>query len=201
MKRDLEFLYEVGALRLVPRQWHRFQMPGVADLADHHFRVMWIALVIAAAETKTGAKINTEKMLKMALAHDIAESRTGDVDYLARQYVKRDEELSLLDMFKDTILNDEFISLTTEYEERECIEAKIIKDADNLDVDLELREQSARGNKLPDDWQNNRDFVGRNKLFTKTAKKMYEDIRTSNPHDWHMNAERNRLNGGDWKKT
>lgn len=28
----------------------------------------------------------------MALAHDIAESRVGDVHYLSRQYVKRDEK-------------------------------------------------------------------------------------------------------------
>jgi putative hydrolase of HD superfamily len=197
MSRDLEFMYEIGALRLVPRQWHRFHMQGVGDLADHHFRVLWIALIIAGREKAT---IDTEKLMKMALVHDIAESRTGDVDYIARQYVERNETMGLADMLEDTVLEKEFIAVAHEYEARECLEAKIVKDADNLDVDLELREQRSQGHRLPDDWSEARGWVGTNKLFTQTAKDFYQAIVASNPNDWHMKSPRNRLNGGDWKK-
>lgn len=78
------------------------------------------------------------------------------------------------------------------------IEAKIAKDADNLDVDFELSEQASKGIVLKDEWQENRTFVAKNKLYTKTAKKLFDQISDSNPHDWHLTG-RNRRNEGDWK--
>ena len=197
MKRDLEFLYEIGALRLIRRQWSRFHLHNVQNLAEHHYRVMWLALVIAAGE-KQG---DSEKILKMAMVHDIAESRTGDVDYLARQYVIRNEAQGIKDMLVGTSLKDEFLGLWNEYEARKSIEAKIVKDADNLDVDMDLREQWSAGHRLPDDWQTQRNHVYKTQLYTKTAKKLHEDIVRSNPHDWHIKSPRNRINGGDWKQT
>ena len=196
MKRDLEFLYEIGALRLIPRQWQRFHLPNVQNLAEHHYRVIWLALLIAAREKKG----DTEKIMKMALMHDIAESRTGDVDYIARQYVTRNEEQGIKDMLDATALKGEFLKLWHEYEARESIESKIVKDADNLDVDLDLREQGASGHQLGKAWKEERAWVGNNRLFTKTAKQLHKEIWQSNPHDWHIKSPRNRLNGGDWKK-
>lgn len=195
MDRDLEFLYEIGAVRLIPRQWHRFHMGNVGDLADHHFRVLWLSLIIAAREK---AEVDTEKMMKMALVHDIAESRTGDADYLARQYVIRKEDEGLNDMLEGTSLREEFVALWHEYEQRECLEAKIVKDADNLDVDMELREQASQGHQLPEAWREARQSLVA-KLCTDTAKKMKLAILESDPHDWHIKSPRNRLNGGDWK--
>jgi putative hydrolase of HD superfamily len=198
MNRDLEFLYEVGAIRLVQRQWHRFHMGSVADLADHHFRVLWLALIIAAREK---AKIDTAKMMKMALVHDIAESRTGDVDYLARQYVQRNEALGISDMLADTSLEEEFLELWHEYEKRDCLEAQIVKDADNLDVDLEIQEQRSLGQQLPETWATTDARLRGPRLYTRSAKDIFAAIQHSDPHDWHIKSPRNRLNGGDWKKT
>jgi putative hydrolase of HD superfamily len=197
MDRDLELLYELGALRNMPRQWSRFHMPHVANNSEHMFRVTWIALVIAARE---GGKVNTENIIKMAMAHDIAESRTGDVDYIARQYVERHEEKALHDMLADTSLEAEFAELLAEYEARETLEAKIVKDADQLDVDMELQEQLSQGHTLPEEWSKQRKHVGTTKLFTDTAKAMHAAIISSNSNDWHVKSPHNRLNGGDWKK-
>jgi putative hydrolase of HD superfamily len=197
MKRDLEFLYEIGALRLIPRQWHRFHLHDVQNLTEHHYRVVWLALIIAAREK---AKIDTEKLMKMAIVHDIGESRTGDADYIGRQYVERYEDKAIDHMLQGTPLHDEFIDLWNEYEERKSLEAKIVKDADNLDVDLDLREQGSTGHHLAQHWIKQRQFVGENKLYTNSAKKLHKEIWQSNPHDWHINSPNNRLNGGDWKK-
>ncbi|HSX04909.1 MAG TPA: HD domain-containing protein [Candidatus Saccharimonadales bacterium] len=195
MNRDLEFAYEIGAIRLIQRHWHRFHLPTVGDLADHHFRVLWLSLIIAAREK---ASVNYERMMKMALVHDIAESRGGDVDYLSRQYVTRHEELGIADILADTSLEEEFLTLWHEYEKRECLESKIVKDADNLDVDLEIREQASMGSQLAGDWAESREAAGR-KLYTKTALELQTAIKNSNPHDWHTKSPRNRVNGGDWK--
>lgn len=196
MNRDIELLFELGMLRHMPRQWSRFNGIDFAKLADHHFRVIWIALVIAGREKQ---KVNTEKVIKMALVHDVAESRASDVDYVSRQYVERNEELAAADMFTGTILEEEFLALLAEYEERTSLESQIVKDADNLDVDMEIQEQESNGVKVKN-WLHFRDHVAETKLYTKTAKKMYQQIKEANPHSWHMNSSRNRVTGGDWKK-
>jgi putative hydrolases of HD superfamily len=195
LERDLEFLYEIGSLRYIPRMWRRFLNIDGDNLAEHHLRVAWTALVIAKYEKCD----NTDKILKMALLHDIAESRTGDVDYLSRQYVVRNEDLSFDDMTAETALMDELRALHHEYEERKSLESKIVKDADNLAVDFEMREQGAQGLAIMShpDWTGQRKDLRENFLFTKTAKRLSKAIAESDPHDWHLNG-RNRYRGGDW---
>lgn len=197
MKRDVDFLYEIGALRHQPRMWHRFFGSDVASITEHHFRVIWLALLIAAREKKG----DTEKIIKMALVHDIAESRTGDADYLSRQYVTRNEADALSHMLDKTPLKSEFIRLWKEYEKRKSPEAKIVKDADNLDVDLEIKEQGARGYSLEKDWQPTREHIKQTRFYTRAAQELYDEIVNSNPSDWHIKSPYNRLEGGDWKNT
>lgn len=194
MDRDIQLLYEIGSLRYVQRMWHRYSNTDFANISDHLFRVTWIALVIANYEKKG----DTGKIVKMAIMHDIVESRAGDVDDIARQYVQRNEKLGINDMLGNTILEEEFLGLWHEYDKRESIEAKIVKDADNIDVDLELMEQKAKGSTLPDALAEQRQFVGKNKLYTKSAKKLWGAVMKSDPHDWHRKG-RNRRNAGDWK--
>jgi putative hydrolase of HD superfamily len=196
LERDVEFIYELGALRFVDRTWKRFLNGDFANNAEHLFRVTWIALIIAKHEGVT----NLERVMKMAIAHDIAESRTGDVDYLSRQYVTRDEAAGLADMVEGTALEAEIKEFIHEYEERTSIESKIVKDADNLDVDFELYEQATHGHDLSSRWKLMRKQVHEQKLFTETARKIAKSLEKSDPHSWHLNSPRNRINGGDWKK-
>jgi putative hydrolase of HD superfamily len=194
MQRDIELLFEISAFRHVQRTWKRFLNPDVANCAEHTWRVVWTALTIAKHE----GGVDQEKLLKMALIHDLAESRTGDVDYISRQYTKRDEEQAANDMFGGTIHQDE-IEILKEYEKRESKEAKIVKDADNIDVEIELLELEYKGHSLGTILNKDRKEVVYPKLFTETAKKMFDEIHKTNPHNWHING-RNRINAGDWKK-
>ena len=190
--RNIEFLYEMGTLRFIPRVWRQFLNKDFANLSDHLFRVTWTAIIIAIEE-----KADVNKVMKMAFLHDIAESRTGDVHYLSRMYTKRDENSAMKDMLKDTSVEREFLELFQEYEERKTLEAKIVKDADNLDIDLELQEQYANGVKIKEEFTKHRETVY-NLLFTETAKKLWKEIQDSNPHDWHLKGK-NRFTQGDWK--
>ena len=193
--KDTNFLFEMGNLRYIDRMWRRFYSREFANEAEHHFRTFWIAMVIAAHEQN----VDTGKITKLVLVHDIAESRTGDVDYLSRQYVERNEELAIADMFDGTSIQAEFTALWHEYEERKTIESQIVKDADNLDIDFELAEQAASGNPLQKLWKSNREFVAKEKFYTKTAKDLFAQLTVANPHDWHCTG-RNRRNSGDWRK-
>lgn len=194
-KRDVDFLFEMGNIRFIDRMWRRFLTKNFANLAEHHFRVFWIAMVIAAHEKG----VDSGKVAKFVMVHDITESRTGDVDYIARQYTERNELLAIQDMLQGTTLEGEFDKLWEEYESHVSLEAKIAKDADNLDVDFELAEQAARGSMLQEKWKDNRAFVAKNKLYTETAKRMFDQLLQADPHAWHLEG-RNRRNGGDWRK-
>ena len=194
MKRDVEFLYEIGTLRFLHRQWRQFLNPDVANIAEHTLRVAWLALLIAKQEGG-----NEERVLKLAMVHDVGESRSVDVTYISRQYVERNERLAVADTFEDTTLGAEMTSLWEEVELRETLESKIVKDADNLDIEIELMEQRAKGEALPEVFAESRGERIPKLLFTKTAKKLFTEIRASSPHDWHHLSPRNRMNGGDWK--
>lgn len=192
---DIKFLFEMGNIRFIERMWRRFLHDDFANLAEHHFRVFWIAMIIAAREEN----VDTGKLAKLCLIHDIAESRTGDVDYISRQYTERNEELGITDMLSGTSLEAEFKALWEEYESRQTLEAKIAKDADNLDVDFELAEQAVKGSQVGAMLKPTRTFVSQNKLYTQTAKQLYKELQTANPHAWWVEG-RNRLNSGDWQK-
>ena len=182
MKKDINFLYEIGSLRRVPRAWQQILTGKVQNIAEHIFRTTMIAWIISIAE-----KADSEKVIKMCLVHDIAESRAGDIAFMHRDYVIRKEELAEEHIFADTTLEKESKKLLKEYNERKSLEAKIVKDADNLDVDLELKELARIGDSAAIGMQKeHRPLIRENKLYTKTAKKMWDEIDKINPNDWHQ---------------
>lgn len=195
LSRDLEFMYEVGCLRHIQRTWKQFLNPDFENLSEHLLRVIWISLILAKYEKN----VDTDKLMKMALVHDLSESRSVDSHYVSRQYVDRHEHEAITDTLDGTSVQDEFLQIWEEYEKRECIEAKIVKDADSLDVDLELKEQEFRGLRLGEDTLEGRKFVAQSKLYTEAAKHFWELIQTSNPNDWHLQGK-NRFTTGDWRK-
>lgn len=194
MDRDLQLMYEIGCLRYIQRAWKQFFAPDFENLAEHHFRVTWIAMLLAKHEGQG----DLGKILKMALVHDLAESRTGDVNFIGRLYTERNESAAIKDIFKDTAMEKEMVDLWHEYERYDCIEAKIVKDADNINVDMEIQEQIMRGYENVKIYKNQRKNVVLGRLYTASAKKMWKQIVKSNPSDFHMMAK-NRITHGDWK--
>lgn len=183
MDRDLQLLFELGTLRFVPRTWNQLHNPGFANVAEHMFRMMWIALILA---KKEGADVS--KVLKIALVHDVTESRTGDVHTLTRHYVQRDEANALADMTASTSYEAEAKELMEEYHKRETLEAKVVKDADILDVDMELRELWAKGGKYPKTWDEKRRQIVENDLHTESARTMWHEINAADPYDWYADG-------------
>jgi len=186
-EKDLQLLYEIGCLRFVDRTWKQFLGLDVANVAEHTLRVIWTALIIAKRENVE----NVEKIMKMVLVHDLPESRTGDAHYLSRQFVERFEGKALTESLSGTSL-EELKALWEEFEKCETIEAKIVRDADILDVEIEIKELEVKGEKVADDWMKFRK-AGSLKLKTKTAQDIWETIQNSNPHDWHLTGS-NKFN-------
>jgi len=188
MKKEIEkltsFFFELGTLRKILRS-HR-QALLTDDLSDniasHSFRTTMISYFIAKEEN---ADIN--KVIKMSLIHDIEESRCGDQNWIHKKYVKVFEEEIRENQLKEIPLTEELSVLSYEYQKRETKESKIVKDADLLDQALLLREYEWQGNKEAFEWikkMKKDDSDYKKMLYTKTAKKLIDEIFKQNPGKW-----------------
>ena len=176
MKAIVNFLFEVGMLKKTPRSGYQFLGSGKESVAEHSFRTAIIAYTLALQET--GA--DSRKAALMSLLYDLPEARTGDQNYVNKRYVKADEEKAIKDQTKDLPFGDEIVSLFTEFNEEESLEARISKDADQIDFILELKEQQDLGNKYAKDWL----YYAKKRLITKSAKQMVEEILQTDSTDW-----------------
>lgn len=191
---DINFIFEIGTLRHVPRTWRQFGGADFANVTEHTFRVMWLSALLAKRENA-----DIGKAIQLAFVHDLAECRTGDVHYLSRMYTKIDDIGAINDMLKNTTLSEIFIEIYKEAEEKKTIESLIVKDADILDCDFELIEQFWKGNKLAESWSGIRELAHK-KLKTNSAKEIAKEIYNHSPHDWHILGV-NRATSGDWSPT
>jgi putative hydrolase of HD superfamily len=114
-----DFLFEVGMLKKTPRTGYQFLGNGFETVAAHSFRTAVIAFILA----KSAPGADPEKALKMALFHDLAEARTGDHNYVNKQYVAVDEERATRDATRNIPNGLEVEALLLEYYAGETLEA------------------------------------------------------------------------------
>ncbi|HEX8922009.1 MAG TPA: HD domain-containing protein, partial [Pyrinomonadaceae bacterium] len=88
-----------------------------------------------------GVEIDFERLLRIALMHDWAEARVGDMPRTATEYFgaearKRAERAALTDIVRGCgPLNEEiYEKLHEDYEERASLEARLVKAADIVDL-------------------------------------------------------------------
>jgi len=193
---NLDFLYEIGSLKNVPRAWQQTIGVPVANNIEHSFRVIVLALLLSRMEGKG----DENKIMKMAIFHDLCESRSTDIAFLHREYVTRHEDKATKDQLEGTVFSGDIQELLEEYRERKSIESHIVKDADNIDIDLELKELENEGSKMAVHYLNNhRKGVG-DKLFTESAKKLYAEIREHSVHGWQDHLVDNWINNNKFNK-
>lgn len=192
MKRVVEFLFEVGMLKKTPRTGYQFLGSGTESVADHSFRTAVIGYTLATQEP--AADLN--KVVLMCLFHDFPEARTGDHNYVNKKYVKADEEGALRDQVRGLPFGNDVIALANEFNDDATLEAQLSRDADQLDLILELKEQLDIGNPNAKDWL---DFAVK-RLLTKNARKMAREVLETDSTnwwfdkqtDWWVNGSRNQ---------
>jgi 5'-deoxynucleotidase YfbR-like HD superfamily hydrolase len=114
----------------------------------------------------------------------LPEVRTGDTDFIAKNYVTIDEPKAIKDQFADLPFSKDLLKMMNEYEERESLEAKCTKDADIIAQMYIQWVLTWRGNKLAEVWFEG-DYVNRvPHLRTESAKQLALSMKGSNPHEW-----------------
>jgi putative hydrolase of HD superfamily len=176
MKRSAQFLFEVGMLKKTPRTGYQFLGSGRESVADHSFRTAVIGYVLASQEPD--ADLN--RVILMCLFHDLPEARTGDHNYVNKRYVRADEERAIRDQVRGLQFGDEIILLTREFNTEDTLEARLARDADQLDLILELKEQLDLGNPNAKDWL---PFAVK-RLLSESAKRLAQEILAAHSSEW-----------------
>lgn len=176
MKKVADFLFEVGMLKRTPRTGWQFLGSGSESVAEHVFR----AAMIAFALSRMVEGVNGDRVLRMSLFHDMPEARTGDLNYMNQKYVRADEERAARDMAEGLSFGNEILELLHEFREQKTLESIVAKDADNLEMLLQLKEHLDVGNKNAAEWI---PFTV-NRLKTAEAKKIGEAILAGDSSSW-----------------
>lgn len=152
----LSTLIELQRLKRLDRTgWTLRGLPnGTESVAAHSFGVGVTAMLLADKFIAHGIAVNVEKVLRMALLHDWAEVRVGDMPRIATLYfgseARREAETAAFsDVVKEVDADGgSYASLYADYEHRSSLEARLVKVADVLDLlvqVLALERAGARG--------------------------------------------------------
>ena len=189
MKQLIHFLFEVGMLKKTPRTGYQFLGTGRESVAEHCFRTAVIGYALA----KTQPAADVQKTVFMCLFHDFHEARTGDHNYVNKQYVRVDEDRAVADLAGNLAFGHEIITLTDEFNRAESLEARLARDADQLDLMFELKGQLDVGNRYAADWL---DFA-RQRLVTETGRQMADELLNTDSAEWWFHKKTDLwVNGG-----
>jgi len=157
----LSTLIELQRLKRLDRTgWTLRGLPnGTESVASHSFGVSVIAMLLADKFVAQGIAVDLEKVLRIALLHDWAEVRVGDMPRTATLYFgaearKQAETTAFLDVVDKVDADGSYASLYVDYERRESLEARLVKAADVLDLLIQvfaLERAGARG--LDEFWE------------------------------------------------
>ena len=183
MDRIANFLFEVGMLKRTPRTGWQFLAGAEGEsVADHSFRVAMIAFVLGRID---GEEIDADRLLRLALVHDLPEARTSDLNYMNQKYVRVDEDRAAADMVDGLPFSDELDALLEEYRKEETPESIAAHDADQLELLLQLVEQRDAGVPSTDDWV---PFVLK-RLQTEGGRKLARSILDGDSSRWWFDRD------------
>ena len=158
----LSTLIELERLKRLDRTgWVLRGFPnGTESVAAHSFGVSVTAMLLADELRRQGVSVDVEKVLRIALLHDWAEARVGDMPRTATMYFgaearKQAETAAFNDLTKPIEQDDaRYANLYHEYEQRNTLEAQLVKAADVIDLLVEaLALERAGGRGLDEFWE------------------------------------------------
>lgn len=145
-------------------------------MAEHINRVCFVGYMLAMMD----GKVNISKVLQMCLLHDISEARISDLNYVHQKYTERKEKEAIKDMTDSVPFGNKMLDTINEYEERKSRESILVKDADNLEWILALKEEVDTGNTRALAWIK----PAIERLKTAQAKAIVKVIMATDSNDW-----------------
>ena len=115
---------------------------GAESVADHSYGVAVAAMLLGDEVIARGVQVNMERVLRTALLHDWAEARVGDLPRTATAYfgveARKGAESAafkeIVGRLETSAIAEKYSALYEDYEERESLEARLVKAADVIDL-------------------------------------------------------------------
>jgi putative hydrolases of HD superfamily len=136
----LDFFKTAVNLKNISRQgWiNKLSLKHPESVADHSYSMAIMGMVISDLEN-----YNSEKILKMILLHDLAESKIGD--YTPNQ-ISKENKIKIENNAYDEIINSlpdaiklQYGQIWEEYQKQESPESKIVHQIDKLEMALQAK--------------------------------------------------------------
>lgn len=145
----IEFSRLAGILKKIERtgwvNWVKIENPE--SVAEHTFRMAVLGMMISDIK-----KLNTEKIVRMILLHDIHESVMGDWDYFAKRKLEKDKfkqrEKEAIESILSQLpegLKEKYNELMKEIMEEKTEEARLVKQIDRLEMLFQCLEYEKEG--------------------------------------------------------
>ncbi|MFX0065021.1 MAG: HD domain-containing protein [Candidatus Hermodarchaeota archaeon] len=152
----LDFFLKAGKLKQIKRKgWLRKGILQPESVADHCFRTTIIALIV-------GSKINLnlERLLQLAIVHDLAESIVGDITPFDLEYDLKIQKEAHAIKTLETQVNMGLLELWKEYEEGNSKEAEICRQIDKFEMILQAYEYENKVNaNFEEFWQSEKEIT------------------------------------------
>lgn len=178
MKPVVDLLFESHILKRIPRSGYSFLGVGRESVAEHSFVCTFIAFVMS----RLVPDADVERLLGMCLLHDLAEARTGDMNYVQKRYVTADEDRAASDAFASIPFGGEWKALLDEFNHGQSREARLAHDADQLALMLDLKALADCGHPPPELWLQNVE----KRLQTDVGKRIGESVRHTHKDEWWL---------------
>ncbi|MGD2205595.1 MAG: HD family hydrolase [Anaerolineae bacterium] len=160
----IRLFLETATLKRLPRTgWGMRGVAHVESVAEHSFGVAFVALALADTLKGTGAleqhALDLEKVLVMAVLHDLAEVRLTDlpataVRLLPREVKSQAEATAVADLLAPLSTAEGLKALWQEFEDCSSPEGRLVRDADKLEMMVQcLHYEQAGSRGLDEFWR------------------------------------------------
>ena len=172
----LKTLFHGSQLKQTARTgWGQRGVCRPESVADHSYGVAFVVLVLAPLLEEP---VNMGKALALAILHDLPEALTSDIPSpawrLMPEGVKpQTEGRAMTQIVGDIAGNDTLLAFWHELKESATVEARLVRDADKLDLYLQatIYEQQSNNRRLSEFWQKPADF------YFPQAQRLYDTLK------------------------
>lgn len=168
MEKIADLLFQAHHLKRIQRTGYAFLGPGAESVAEHSFSTAFVGYVLSRLEPD----VDGSRLVIMCLTHDLAEARTGDLNYVQKKYVESNEKRALEDTFCDLAFGPELTTIIDEFNQCRTLEARLAHDADQISFLLELKALADMGYKPPTSWFE----IVSGRVKTQTGQKVAREI-------------------------
>ena len=133
-----DFFFQIAGLKTLPRTgWKmKLNLKDSESVAEHSYMMSVMAMIMSDMKN-----LNTEKIIKMSILHDWAESKIGDFmpDEITDEKKTELEEYAMAELLDDlpSKIKNDYYDIWNDYKENLSDESRFVHELDKLEMALQ----------------------------------------------------------------